>query len=499
MATVTYNDFSGGVNQYLSPELLKDEEIVFGSNITLDNIGNVGHRLGDDLIGDSDTSTNIGVSRGGAVFNKSDDSNELLRVNGGDLEGYNTATDDWDEIQTNIYNSASNVEFANHNQKIYMIGSGDTEYLKSYDGTTVATVSGNIAGKYLAAGSTRLCVGNDQDNNQPQRIYYSETLSETFDTDNDFIDLDDPVSGIVSLGESAPFLGFTKFDMYIFDPDTGESRKISGFGCTSHRSIKVIQGNAIWLSYEGIFRFSGTEAYPVKISDKVENWNTYDAVFNQISGTGFTSAAAGVWRNKYFISLGNLSSTVLGETLNDCWLVYDIHKRAWTIETHTPNGAGAWFDVWVNTNNIQVLVSGSRDNRRVYQIHKPSTYTDDNSTGAGQAVTATMISKLWEFGGKGSKYSGPEDRKNLDYGYMKLSTNTDLDIDVALDGASSFSDWSSTGITPAGFNWNRIQLSAFQNNDFYAMQYKLSGSGNWLLYEFSADIVSREDTEIKTQ
>lgn len=393
---------------------------------------------------------------------------------------------------TAAVNTSSKVSFANYLGRLYFIGSAEADYLKYTDGAAFYSVTGNIAGKYLTAGNDRLVVAGDG-----RRNYYSNVGTDTFTTASDYIDFDAPTTGITSLGENAPFLGYDQDSMYIFDPNTGSSRPVKGgFGCVSHRTIKVIQGAAIWLNRDGFYMFSGDMAYPRKISTAIENNVTYDAIFNKIDGAEFAIAAAGTYKNKYYCSVGNLSGTVKGETLNDCWIVFDIRQNTFHVRTYTTNGAGLDFTNWMANDGTEYFLCGARDDESVYKVDINNLYTDDTGAGVATAFSALYQSKHFEFTGNGV---GPEVGKVLNALHLKLDTAAALTVKYALNGDDTYSAWSTTGTTAAGKNWHREEIAPFATGagDVKELSVQVSGTGQWALHDIGFDIQTTGGTQLQ--
>lgn len=389
-------------------------------------------------------------------------------------------------------NTSSKVSFANYLGRLYFIGSADADYLKYTDGAAFYSVTGDIAGKYLTVGNDRLVVAGDG-----RRTYYSNVGTDTFTTASDYIDFDAPVTGVVSLGESAPFLGFDQETAYIFDPNTGVSRPMKGgFGCVSHRSAKVIQGVALWLNRDGIYMFSPDMAYPKKISYAIENNVTYDAIFNKIDGAEFAVAAAGTFKNKYYLSVGSLTATVHGETLDDCWIVYDTRQNAFHVRTYTASGAGMDFTNWIDNSGNEHFLCGARDDESLYKLDVTGIYTDDNGAGTTSAVTALYQSKHFEFTGNGVS---PEVGKVLNALHLKLDTAGALTVKYALNGDESYSAWTTTGTTAAGKAWHREEIAPFETGagDVKELSVQVSGSGQWALHDIGFDIQATGGTQLQ--
>lgn len=563
MSNLYINDFSGSLNQHSSPDLIPNNGSPMMVNVTQDQDGSIAHRLGTTAY---NTTVTVGdKTMGAGVYDKTDGTHEYYQFfNGQVLKRY---TGPWpsttDIVDTGLFSTTSNVEFAQFINRLYFIGSEVGDYLRWTTGSGSTVVSGNIPGKYLTVSNNRLLVGGDPA--FPRRIYYSVINSDKFNyysvtavsnadiggtnyldittsiftdamsgfklenvtdgtsakivtyvsatrviTDSDtstwnndnviivngYFDTEEPMTAMIGLGEANPVLVFDQHNCYVFDPDTNYSRKRNGFGCSSHRSLKVLQGNAIWLSHNGFYRFSSSENNPVKISTPIENELTGNAVFNKI--VNFTTAAAGIKKNKYYCSVGNLSGPVKGITLNSCMLVFDLMQQSWSIRTYTTNEIGSCFINWVDSNNQEQLLVTTGNHTSIYQIDSPNIYTDDGSTGTPYAVTATFSTKHFEFkGGTGKNAISIENIKQLIDGHLKIYNSSALTIKYALDGATTYTTWTTTNTTPIGYDWHRELMRAFADNKFKTISIQVTGTGNWILYGIGLGLEFRENTELR--
>lgn len=553
MAQLQLNDFSGSINQASAPDLLKTNQSPLMVNVALDQAGNVGGRLGSSLLFTSATNTR---DRGSMTYEKADGTHTLMTFHGGNLYKWNGTTETL--VSASLYGSNSELFYVNYLNRIYFATGESGEYLKYYDGSSVSTVNGNLEVKYLTVSNNRLVALGG--NSHPRRINYSDsgddtmvvygtasssstgtslvssanlftaahvgkkvynladhtdasilayvsattvtldtTIDETWDGDtfrvgDNWADLDMPGTAIKSLGESAPIIAHDGESMYVFDTETNALRKKFGFGCSAHRTLQINQGNAFWLGRQGIFRYSEGESYPVKISRIVDNSFTGEALFNKISGTGFSIAAAGVTDDKYCLAVGNLSGTIGGETLEDVILVYDFRQGTWKVDTYPAIGAGTSFTTWIDGNGNEQLVVGSRDSGKMYKIDVDGVYADD-----GTPVESFYRTKHLEFSYSNVKGSlGPEIEKQIRGGHLKVFSDTGgLEINYAKDGATTYTNWTNTTDTPAGYLWHRHQLTGFREPEFKSLSIEVRGTGNWILYYLGLDIKPLGSTNIK--
>ena len=371
------------------------------------------------------------------------------------------------------FNTSSTVDFINYDDKLYMIGSADEDELIYTDGGVMESVSGNITGKYLAAGGGRLLVGGDGRN-----VYYSDVGTDTFNLTTNKLTLDLGVTGIASLGDLNPFVAFDRDNTYIFDPNTDTSRKASsGVGCISHYSIAVSNGEAIWLGTDAIYSIYANSPFPTNISAMITNNVSYDAIFNQISGAIKENTFGHIYKNKYYLSVDNLLSTVKGYTLNNCFIVYDLVKNSYSINTYTDNSIGKGIASWKDSNDVIYMISSSRGEEGIYKVEVDGLYTDDDIDGGTNDVTALYRTKFFN----DFRYY-PETLKTIEKGFIKITAVAGLSIKYAKDGATTYTDWATTEATESGYDWHWNELAPFADSNVREISLQFSGTGKWTLH-----------------
>lgn len=560
MATININDFSGGLNQHTSPDLIGANQAPMLLNCVLDQDGNVAHRTGSDLL---KKVTGTGKVYGMGVHHRAAGTDRLYWSAGGALYYYNGTN--WDTtVSSEGITDAYDVSFTSFGDNLYYVSAKDGETVMKIadaDSPTAAELdsTNDPDGKYLASGNGSLLLAGWY--KLPNRIFFSEVGTDQFKmkkltvesaantgvngmtlkiTTNDFttdmngwaiynitagteaqieqvldaneaditgisaitgweddvivvmdnfLDLDDAVTGLVSLGEQSPFLGFTKTDAYVFDPKTGYSKKMAGFGCSSHKNIAVVNGTAIWAGRTGVFAYSPSAYVPEELSVLIRNDLFQNGIWDKVTEAGLNSSAAFVDDDKYFLAIGNLSEEVRGLAQNDIVLCFDFAKKAWTAHSYTTNGLGYCFAVYTDATAGKMIVSGSRDDMSIYKMNVADLYTDDDSAGTATAVTATYIHKPIESGEL-------QNNKTLLDAYMKLYASVALTITYATDGATSFTAWTSTGTTGAGYDWHYQRLAPFGHANLKAISMKIAGTGKWVLYYIGYDLKESQSTTL---
>jgi hypothetical protein len=497
MSIFMVNDFSGSTNQHTAPHLLANNQSPFDLNIIRDEDGAIAHRFGSSLLAVAGSGGS--KVQGMGIYHDSDGNEIPCVIVNGNFYAYDEDDEEFDLVSSNVVATSSTVDFTEYIGRLYFIGSGNAEYLKYYDGSSISTVSGDIQGQYLTQGNNRLLAGGGLSADAPRRIFFSNAGTDTFTTGSDFLDLDEPVTGLAVLGESNPFVAFGRSTTYVFDPNTSYSKKISeDIGCTSHRTIGSIQSHVIFLSLSGIYRFSANEAYPIKISTLVENETETNGFFNKIPESGFNSASAIVLRNKYFLSVGDLSGTIGGETLNDFMFVFDIKQLVFSHRNYKANDIGSCFSRYLGKDGTEKLIAGGRNSGGVFVMDEPGTYNDVDENGTGSAVEAIYRSKHFEFS-TGSGKTGIETTKIVQAGFLKFFSDKSLTINFSKNGAETYTSWTNSGTTPSGDSWSWDRYSPFSDSNFKTLSFEVRGTGKWKIYAFGLDLSGKAHAEIPSR
>lgn len=489
MSIVTLADFSGSENFNVADHLLALNQSRYMCNITLDNTGSAAFRNGSEIFETIDTARDL---QGFGVYVKPDGTQEVLVALNGVL--YTTNGAGTTSISGTYFGTSSEVRFVNYLGRIYFVGDADGELLHYYESGAVTKVTGDIDGKYLAVAGGRLYV-TSYDN--PREVYYSAVFAHSFNTSTDKFTADRNITGIVAVGENAPLVVFEEDALYLVDGTTSD--KQDGIGCVAPDSVKMIYGNVIWLSRNGLYIFSSSDPYPTKVSKVIENNYTHDAIFNQVTQANLSTAKAGVFDNKYYLSVGNLADTVKRQTLNDVVIVYDITSNTFTHYTYTANGVGLFFDAYVdNSTNKKYFLAGSKDGGVIYRIEVPSLYTDEDLDGDAQNYTSLYMTKhvLLDGGEKGMK--GRHIAKRLKEIVLRLYSSGNVVVKYSLDGTKEYTTLATiTENTTVFHDWKDHTLASPYHGDFKTISLAFEATSKFILYEINLDISSETNSAIR--
>jgi hypothetical protein len=318
-------------------------------------------------------------------------------------------------------------------------------------------------------------------------------VGDTLYLTDSYIELDNAVTGVTALGDQDPFLTFTKTNAYVFDPITNFSKNLGEFGCSSHRSIKVLRSSAFWINKNGIYRYSSGMQEPTKVSGVLENNVLWNGIWNGISKQGFENASAFIYKNKYYVSVGdNTYITKNGQPIEDCMLVYDMEKNSFTVYSYGANGLGTSFAVYSDNTLGDMIIGGSRDNPTIYQTEVKDLYTDSDNTGAENDYTYIY---------RGTELtSGRIDMdKLLEEVTLKLKTKNGTVISYAKDGDEDYEYWATTTTTDDGKKYHRVRIQPFSDANLKTISLEFSGEGEFVLYNYTIQMSDTSSTNLSSE
>lgn len=484
-------DFSGTTNQHSSPFLLPNNQNQISVNNSQIIDGAIAHRLGSTLFLDSKSSS--APIKGMAMFEKNDGTNYIHMINQGNIYSYANGASVWTTQQSSVFNTNSTVEFTNFIGRHYMIGSGATEYLRWNTETGSSTVvSGNIEGKYLAVNGAYMMASGGT--TLPQRSYFSNVSSDTFTTTTDYFDSAGVPTGLTSFGDGRPFIIFTSNNYLIADPANNTSIQSDSNGCVNHRTIQNVNGNIIFMDYDGFYSITQNQAYPVDISLALKNSLTGNAIFTQINAANYSVIASGQIENRYYCALGNLKTSVKGQTLNSCIVEYDIDQKTWKVHTFTSNDIGAVFCKYLSSTNGMQLFAGSFSSGTVYQMEVLNTYTDSDINKVAQSVTSVFRTKHYDFV---SRYVTPATLKKLNKVHFRYYAAAPITVKYSLDGNLTYTAFPATLPAFTTAEWTNDFLRMATSGECKTIGLEFSCTGNFYIYAVGFDATNKEIIGIK--
>ena len=306
----------------------------------------------------------------------------------------------------------------------------------------------------------------------PQRIRWSNTADPSnIDSGNaSFNDLSgtDWISGAVKfkgdllciVKEDSVWICWATGDSDIFDFD----RKVSGQGCSSPRTIKVINGNVVFLGRDDVYTFDGVSLDPLGITpDDPQSTKVRRELIGQINFAQITRAFALVREQdkEYWIFMPTSG------TYPDTAFIYNYSLRSWSKFTFNDNITGHGF----------------------YQLDSSITYDD---------LVGSFDAQTWRFGDRSLGASSPNlllgDNAGNVFEYSSLITEEN---GVVLNKQFDTKDFNFTQIGSA-MRINRVDVSFTGSGmDFYYSTDK--GLNFNLIKSFGASSsLSRQQTSFRT-
>ncbi len=335
-------DFSGGMNVYKAPLVLKDNEAQHIQNYRLNRAGGLLKRAGY-LIKNAATSGNIvlqlfqGVNHAWAsIINAGSAAATLYYDNSGT----------WTASSITADSSAVKPHFENFVG--YTFRANGADVLASTKTTTWAQTNCPASGllfqpAYVRHYAGRLYAGglnSNQAGDLQNRIWWSSlpnpsTNVITWDLDNDWADIDpDRASKITGFEVNGNrLLVFKNNGIFRWQFGSVDSDRVIGVGAFSQELIKTNYelGITFFVSSYGVYSYSPfSEGRPRIISRPIQRW--FDAVFPQTSPLNLFNATMELDSENVYIS-STATATVDGVTITNPMFVYNVPLDAWAIYT----------------------------------------------------------------------------------------------------------------------------------------------------------------------
>ena len=503
-------DLLGSMKQSVSPFLMDDKEFTYLKDISFDEVGSISKDGGFSQLGaDLDSSgtgdllhlymdstgafTELAVTNGklfkyvGGVWteithlNQSDSQFvEVADVNAGSgVAGSSSTRGIYVAGEGSIFTAGEKCTAVNRGGRTYITNSLDG--LRYTDGTTVTMINDDnggaeIRGKYLAVLDDKIFLANISGTHKSSDVVYTMENSDTFYNPNaegfdtyvttsQLFSANDAITGMVAFQGNIIF--FTESEMNLFNPLTLEVSVIGRIGCSSHESIREINGILYWVNRDGVFRFNGKDT-PELISIPITNWAT-NSLWRLIDGSVWNSIPAVSFEGKYMFYVGNLTGTLPGDesVLSDVVIVYDTYRDVWYFLTNYP--VGLWSRYINSDGNLRLLFIG-HSTPEVFQ--KDYSYT--TKTGAIEMV---VRSKYFNF-------DMPENEKVLDNLLITCRPSGGdgkyMTVKLAINGSNNYVPYVTSSTS------TKVELDAISGTEFQLDRVTVKGvRARTVSYEFS--------------
>ena len=371
---------NGGLNDKISPLIIKDNEASDIQNITFTVGGAIQKRNGYA----SDNDVILAGTPTGLFQYIQNDGTEFFMATAGDkiykMDSLDGAFDDITGGATIASSSTTLFDFTIASNSVYC--TNQTNPVISWAGSgTVSAVTAAPQGKWIEYHQNIVFIANQS--SFPSRLQFSNVLDPGTWTSTDWID--------VGKGDGSGINGLAVLldTLYIFKEnaiyrlsgtnrdDFVLARMVTDVGCTSGHSIQVINNRIIFQARDGIYVYDGGINVR-KISDRIED--TLDGLLatrNQFSVSSNFKRLKQYW----------LSVTSETGTRHNLILVYDYFNDAWTKYTGIDANA---MTILNDGDDVEQLYTGSATTQVVYK-------QDSGTSDDGKAIDAFYTTKWFRF------------------------------------------------------------------------------------------------------
>lgn len=366
---------SEGINTFINPLLQNDGSLIHCVNFNTDPFGAKVKRPGySTLLGTADGSAVTGLFS----FTKNDNSLFLYRTSGSSLFHSVSGTGAWTLSGNGTITPGGNAGYAVlDNTLILGDGVGSTRHSTtgtSFTNTTLAPVA-----KSFAQYQNRIYAGGTS-----STLFYSTTgnaadwaLAGTSDSSS----LSIPGAGTINSV-------FVAADRVTTSKTSGIMYKWDGYslidvstkkGPTSPKSVDSTEGYYLYLNRDGITGFGG--ARPEILSNPIQS-QFYNNLGSGVAGGTFSTAAGGIHRWDYYLSIGTVTDGLTGKQLSNDVVKYDFLRNEFLNHkfAHFPTS----YHSYVNASGDSKMMFGASDGQ-VYQLG------ETDKTDAGTAIESEMI------------------------------------------------------------------------------------------------------------
>jgi len=269
---------------------------------------------------------------------------------------------------------------------------------RSYNGSSWSTstnVTSAPKAKFVMSFGRRVYLLNAivSDTAYYDRAYRSSLVdsgSITWDTTNDWITIDDVISGVGKNGDSMMIFGTHSANIFTL---SDELYRVSSTGCVSHESIASYGKWTFWAARDGMYVWDGSKE--TKISTYIQTY------WDGISEAGLANIQAKVLGSHLYVYVGALTEP---ETLANVVFDYDIGQNDWnrgylgTTLTHLHTfvtSTGKALFAGDDEGKVFQMFTGEAQNTAVF----PSGFETDWRYGSGPNVLDDFY-ELWGYGNK---------------------------------------------------------------------------------------------------
>lgn len=413
-----FRDFSGGLNiRDAAPELGANESPDLW-NVTLDERGAIGKRLGYTKYNSS--AFNASLTTAGDYWATGQN---LITQSGTGLFKDNAA------VPFKTFTTVDPCAMADFTGKLYIIHPVDG--LFSYDGTTVTAIGAGPKGATLAAWQNKLWASGDP--GAKSRVYFCAAGDGTSWPGTNFVDLrekdTDPVqclagaAGVDVSGRPGLLAGKRRSTYRIYDSSTGAFQTLdTGIGCASPQAFTNGFERTVFLGESGVYWTDGVG--PMRsASDKLT------PLFSpgQINFSKLDLCRAGAKGDRMYFSLPRV-----GSTMNDLELEYH-PLQGWIVA----NSSAASFYATYRKDDQKLYAGSPTVNGQVYERLK------------GGSDDGTQITSRWQL-----RWVEPSSGHPARIGRVRIAGRGAFTANVLIDYANSTSESFEVDLSGGAFTWD---------------------------------------------
>lgn len=389
-----------GINRRVSPFLPEIGDLWEAQNVTTPKIGSLSKSFDYSMKGSQITG---GYSvLGGVDFFRNDGTHEHIVVVDGPTNAKVYKYDAGWSTQSPSLTSGTKTRFAYSNtiDTLFMVNIEDAT--QSYDGSTWSSstnVTSAPKGKFAFSFGDRIYILNADVSGTayPTRAYRSSLIetSATWDTDNDWFEFNDVITGVSRNGENMLVLCENSTHILTL---ADEKYQVSDIGCVSHEGVVTRGRYTFYPSRQGYMIFDGAET--TVVSDPISDY------WNLLSETNLSNISAARKGENLYIYTGDVtdpddSTSTLQNTIWD----YSIAQNNWNrgrlshdikhIHTYVTDTGTQIFMGDDNGNVFQLLSGDGLQNGANYSAHIETHWL----FGSGANVLDDWY-QLWAYGNK---------------------------------------------------------------------------------------------------
>jgi len=195
---------------------------------------------------------------------------------------------------------------------------------------------------------------------------------------------DGACTGLITFGDK--FLSFDENKMYLWDPTSKfRTDELENFGCVNYRTVKVIDGYAIWVGRDAIYLMPQGNR-PIPIMNKIKDEENGYGVWDLFDRANVDEICAGInqLKGEYHLSLGTLS-TVSGAAYSGqtkTVAVYNVRTQEWRVDVYQDQPLA--YTNFIDTNGSKDLHFIGKTDAAVFKTGTGT--TDDDSNGDAQSI-----------------------------------------------------------------------------------------------------------------